>query len=279
MTDTETPSPDHYPVPRDDEEGLTIQRDWTAEEEKKAKWKSSSTDTDNFMKDIGITQDQFNVCQQVLSLGIVLFEIPSNMILYRADPGRKSTIWLFSFGLATREIHVLRSRVLLDDPAKGEKKKRIVVNGFGFGGLSANALAAVGLFWQIPVSYTFSYVSDHLSRRGETVIAGLSMHLLGYISNRIFTEIHNRGARYAGVVWTQPFGTFSHPLNITLMSLTCTDSEERALAMAMVIMGANIADIYGAQIFRADDRPRCRRAFNVNIAEKEGQGYTAGVKK
>lgn len=91
------------------------------------------------------------------------------------------------------------------------------------------------------------------------------MHLLGYILNRIFTEINNRGVRFFGVVWTQTFGTFSHPLNITWMSLTCTDSEERALAMAMVIMGANIAGIYGAQIFRSDDRPRYRRAFNVNI--------------
>jgi hypothetical protein len=35
------------------------------------------------------------------------------------------------------------------------------------------------------------------------------------------------------VVWTQVFGTFSHPLNITWMSLACTDSEERALAMTM----------------------------------------------
>ena len=31
-------------------------------------------------------------------------------------------------------------------------------------------------------------------------------------------------------------------------------------------MGANIAGIYGAQIFREDDRPRYRRAFSVNIA-------------
>jgi hypothetical protein len=31
-------------------------------------------------------------------------------------------------------------------------------------------------------------------------------------------------------------------------------------------MGANIAGIYGAQIFRQDDRPRYRRGFGVNIA-------------
>jgi predicted MFS family arabinose efflux permease len=201
-----------------------------------------------------------------------------------------------------REVHILRSRVLLDDPAKGKKKKRIglaafkkafsnwrmwvhllitfanntpqrgfdtyapsIVKDFGFAGLTANALAAVGLFLQIPVSYTFSYVSDRYSRRGETVMAGLSMHLLGYIFNRVFTEINSRGVRYFGVVWTQTFGTFSHPLNITWMSLTCTDSEERALAMAMVIMGANLSGVAGGQLYRADDRPRYRRAFNVSI--------------
>ena len=51
--------------------------------------------TDNFMEDIGISQDQFNVGQQMLSLGIVLFEIPSNMILYRVGPGKWLTLQLF----------------------------------------------------------------------------------------------------------------------------------------------------------------------------------------
>jgi len=50
------------------------------------------------MKDVGITQDQFNVGQQMLSLGIVLFEIPSNMILYRVGPGKWLTLQLFFFG-------------------------------------------------------------------------------------------------------------------------------------------------------------------------------------
>lgn len=31
-------------------------------------------------------------------------------------------------------------------------------------------------------------------------------------------------------------------------------------------MGANIAGIYGAQIFRQDDRPRYRRGFSIGIA-------------
>lgn len=57
--------------------------------------------TDNFMKDVGITQNQFNVGQQMLSLGIVLFEIPSNMILYRVGPGKWLTLQLFLFGVVS----------------------------------------------------------------------------------------------------------------------------------------------------------------------------------
>lgn len=70
------------------------------------------------------------------------------------------------------------------------------------------------------------------NRRGETVMLGMFCHLLGYIFNRIFTRVNIRGVRYFGVVWTQTFGTFSHPLNIAWLSLTCKDSEQRALAMA-----------------------------------------------
>jgi hypothetical protein len=36
--------------------------------------------------------------------------------------------------------------------------------------------------------------------------------------------------------------------------------------MAGVIMGANIAGIYGAQIFRADDKPKYRRGFSIACA-------------
>ncbi|OAA81571.1 Major facilitator superfamily domain, general substrate transporter [Akanthomyces lecanii RCEF 1005] len=376
--------------------------------------------TDNFMRDVGINQDQFNVGQQMLSLGIVLTEIPANMVLYRVGPGKWLTLQLFLFGTVSafqafqhgygafvatrfllgitesgfipgglwtlstwytrtetakrvmvfyfgnqigqasakllafgilhmrgvggqpgwfwlfalmgaftvlsgfvfgfclpdsfrnprsaflpkyewftpREIHILQTRVLIDDPMKGHKKTKIplaafkrafldwriwihflitlcnngpqrafdtyapsIVTSFGYTGLSSNALAAVGLFLQVPVSFAFS-----CNRRGETVMVGMFGHLLGYILNRAFTQVNSRGVRYFGVIWTQMFGTFSHPLNIAWLSLTCHDSEQRALAMAGVIMNANIAGIYGAQIFRSDDKPLYRRGFSVAIA-------------
>ncbi|KAK3328738.1 major facilitator superfamily domain-containing protein [Apodospora peruviana] len=453
-TDIKYANPVQYPVPTEDEEALNLQVDWTKEEEAKAKRKLdliimplltlgffclqldrgniSNAITDKFMENIHITQNEFNVGQQMLSLGIVLFEIPSNMILYRVGPGKWLTLQLFLFGIVStfqawqtgyssfmatrfllgmtesgfipgglwtlstwytrretakrvmffyfgnqfgqasskllaygilhmrgvggkagwfwlftlmgaftilcgfvlgfllpdsfrnpcstflpgkklftdRELHILQTRVLLDEPAKGKKKRKIglvafkrtfsnwrlwlhgfitlcnngpqrafdtyapsIVTGFEFGALTSNAMASVGLFLQLPVSFAFSYVSDHLliedsNLRGETVIAGLGCHLLGYIFNRSFATLGSnlKGVKYFGVVWTQTFGTFSHPLNITWMSLACEDSEVRALAMAMVIMGANIAGIYGAQIFRSEDKPLYLRGFTINLA-------------
>ncbi|TQN65592.1 putative transporter [Colletotrichum shisoi] len=448
MASKDPAAPEHHAaVNRDDNFKVDVPEvDWTPEEEKKAKWKLdliimplltlgffclqldrgniANAITDTFMEDVGISQFQFNVGQQLLSLGIVLFEIPSNMILYQVGPGKWLTLQLFLFGsvstfqafqknyasfLATRfllgvtesgyipgglwtlstwytrketakrvmvfffgnqlgqasakliaygilhmkgvagypgwfwlfvimgaftmasgvvlgfclpdafhnphswfiprrsiftarERHILQTRVMLDDPNKERKRQHIglasfkkafsnwriwvhvfitlgnngpfrgfdtygptIIRSFGFPSLTSNALAAVGLFLQVPMSFAFSWVSDHFNKRGETTIVAIGMHMFGYILNRIFTETNNRGVRYFGVVWTQIFASFPHPLNITWMSLTCNDSEERSLAMAMIIMSANIAAIYGAQLFQEDDKPRYRRAFDSNI--------------
>ncbi|RYP18295.1 hypothetical protein DL765_004015 [Monosporascus sp. GIB2] len=46
--------------------------------------------TDNFLADVGITQNQFNIGQQLLAAGLTLLEIPCNMVLYRIGP----QIWI-----------------------------------------------------------------------------------------------------------------------------------------------------------------------------------------
>ncbi|CAG9977195.1 unnamed protein product [Clonostachys byssicola] len=46
--------------------------------------------TDNFLKEVGITQFEYNVGNQLMYLGIVLFEIPSNLVLYKVGPA----IWI-----------------------------------------------------------------------------------------------------------------------------------------------------------------------------------------
>lgn len=55
--------------------------------------------TDSFMEDVGITQFQFNIGQQLLSAGIVILEIPSNLILYRIGPQKWISGQIFAWGL------------------------------------------------------------------------------------------------------------------------------------------------------------------------------------
>ena len=42
--------------------------------------------TDTILHDVNVTNNDINVRYQLLSLGIVLFEIPSNIILQRVPP-------------------------------------------------------------------------------------------------------------------------------------------------------------------------------------------------
>jgi Major Facilitator Superfamily. len=51
---------------------------------------SGNAMTDFFLQEVGITQYQFNIGQQLLSAGIVLLEVPSNIILYRLGP----SLWI-----------------------------------------------------------------------------------------------------------------------------------------------------------------------------------------
>ena len=74
--------------------------------------------TDFFFRDVSITQDQFNIGQQLLSLGIVLLEvsdddprlqkasltdvvpqIPSNLVLYRIGPSLWISGQIIAWGL------------------------------------------------------------------------------------------------------------------------------------------------------------------------------------
>jgi len=147
------------------------------------------------MEEVGITQNQFNVGQQMLSLGIVLTEIPSNMILYRVGPGKWLTLQLFLFGTVstfqafqTSYSSFIATRFLLGITESGfipgglwtlstwytrsETAKRIMIFYFGnqFGQASAKLLAfgilhmrgvggKSGWFWLFVLMGTFTIAS------------------------------------------------------------------------------------------------------------------------
>lgn len=55
--------------------------------------------TDGFLKDVGITQDQFNTGNSLLFLGIILLEIPSNYCLQIIGPRIWISFQVLAFGL------------------------------------------------------------------------------------------------------------------------------------------------------------------------------------
>ncbi|KAL2211264.1 alternative sulfate transporter [Sarocladium strictum] len=55
--------------------------------------------TDFFFAEVGITQLQFNIGNQLMYLGIALFEIPSNLILYKVGPAAWIGGQIFAWGL------------------------------------------------------------------------------------------------------------------------------------------------------------------------------------
>jgi len=52
---------------------------------KLATWQSGNALTDYFLEDVGITQNQFNVSQQLLSLGIVLLEVRIDTLFFLTE--------------------------------------------------------------------------------------------------------------------------------------------------------------------------------------------------
>ncbi|TQS32807.1 hypothetical protein Golomagni_06867, partial [Golovinomyces magnicellulatus] len=125
--------------------------------------------TGGFAKDISINQNTVNLGNQLMFMGIVVFEIPCNMVLYRVGPRKWIAGQVFIFGLtATLQVFVknragfLASRLFLGLTEAGyipgalytlstwytpeELAKKIAIFFFGmFGGNAISPLLASGI--------------------------------------------------------------------------------------------------------------------------------------
>ncbi|KAM0751276.1 MFS general substrate transporter [Meredithblackwellia eburnea MCA 4105] len=111
-SDEKSPAPSSHLVP--------LEKDWTDAEERRVRRKldclimplviagffvlqlergnAANAATDTLFKDVHITQDQFNTGQALLYLGIVMLEIPSQLILHRIGPQWWISFQVLSFG-------------------------------------------------------------------------------------------------------------------------------------------------------------------------------------
>ncbi|KAJ5549682.1 Major facilitator superfamily domain general substrate transporter [Penicillium sp. DV-2018c] len=177
-----------------------------------------------------------------------------------------------------RESHIIRNRVLLDDPAKVKghiqitksdiwqtvKQSRILqhvfltlvsmsgfsglaqytptmIKGLGFDAIKANALASVPVYCSMIWLVVLSWASDKTRHRGPFVLLAITWNVISYACLRT----------------SDPHATqWNRILNVGWLSFYCRTPQERSVAMALVVMAANCAGIAGSQIFRTSDAPK-----------------------
>ncbi|KAJ5540360.1 hypothetical protein N7513_008692 [Penicillium frequentans] len=192
-----------------------------------------------------------------------------------------------------RESQIMRNRVLLDDPKKARghiqisksdvgralKNPRIMqhvlltlvsmsafqgltqytptmIKSIGFGSVQANALASVPVYCSIIWLTILSFLADRLGHRGPFVLLAITWNVISYVCLRTDSYDSGKWHRYGVLAITNVSYCSMHILNVGWLSIYCRTPQERSVAMALVIMGANCAGISGSQIFRTEDAPK-----------------------
>lgn len=420
--------------------------DWTEAEERAVRWKLdliimpllwlgfyvfqlergnvSNALTSTFLKDVGLTQDEFNTGSGVLYLGIVLLEIPSNVMLNKFSAQKWLSFQIFCFGIiatfqawqdnyasylvtrillgitecgyipgslyfmsmffkrselgrrigiffsasatatattgllasgilplsgkdglagwqwlfiiegcmalfvavmfvlflphspikptallfpkwqyfSERERHILLSRVVLDDAQKTDQTRSLtwpdirstlssprlwphvmitmavippvaaiatysptLIKSFGFSTLKANALSSVGGWILVVNMILFGYLSDRLNLRGPLVISAVGFLWVWWVVFEQVVKGDNKWAKYAFIILIGGYGQVHHSLNASWISLNQFTPQQRSVAMAVFVMGANTAAAVGSQIMRASDAPSYPHGFTACV--------------
>ncbi|CAI7639535.1 unnamed protein product [Penicillium glandicola] len=204
---------------------------------------------------------------------------------------------LIAFGrwsyFTERESHIIRNRVLLDDPLKAKghirisgsdilqtlKQPRIMqhvfvtlvsmagfngltqytptmIKGLGFGAVKANALASVPVYCGMIWLIVLSFAADKTRHRGPFVLLAITWNVISYACLRTSNPLASKWHRYGVIAVANVSYCSMHILNVGWLSFNCRTPQERSVAMALVIMAANCAGIAGSQIFRTSDAPR-----------------------
>lgn len=86
-----------------------------------------------------------------------------------------------------------------------------------------------------------------------------------WLSVQSESSTSNRWAKYATLTLTSGYSVCWHPLNATWLSLNQKTPQQRAIAMAMFVMAANLGGLIGSQLLRANDAPTYPTGFRVTV--------------
>ncbi|KAE8386448.1 hypothetical protein ETB97_004383 [Aspergillus alliaceus] len=192
-----------------------------------------------------------------------------------------------------RESHIIRNRVLHDDPHKARGHIKItakdiwktvrqpttiqhffitlvamsafqgltqytpsMIKSFGFSAVRANALASVPVYCAMAWCLGLSYFADRLGHRGPFVLLAITWNVISYACLRTTPYSSSKWHKYGVITVANVSYASMHVLNIGWLSVYCKTPQERSVSMALIIMAANCAGISGSQIFRTSDKPK-----------------------
>ncbi|PYI12861.1 MFS transporter [Aspergillus violaceofuscus CBS 115571] len=141
-----------------------------------------------------------------------------------------------------------------------------LIKSFGYDAIHANLLASVPVYCSMVLTFTLAYLSDRTTKRGLFVLLASTWNLIGYICLREMPSTASRQHKYGTIVAASVGYAAMHILNVAWLAVTCTTPQERSVALALVIMAANLSGISGGQIFRTGDAPLYRHGLTALCA-------------
>ncbi|KAE8541474.1 hypothetical protein D1P53_002835 [Cryptococcus gattii VGV] len=161
--------------------------------------------------------------------------------------------------------HVLAAISLISTTAAMGQYLPTLIKGFGFDTIKANALSSVGGWISLVLMITYGFASDRFKNKGPIVILACFPYLILWIAFQSESSTSNRWAKYVTLTLTSGYSVCWHPLNATWLSLNQKTPQQRAIAMAMFIMAANLGGLVGSQLLRANDAPTYPIGFRVTV--------------
>lgn len=197
-----------------------------------------------------------------------------------------------------RERHIMRSRVLLDDPRKVVKLSGIgprrvlvllknyrlwghmainiislapkgglgtfgplIVKQLGFSSINASALNTVSNFGVVFLALLCAWVSDKVSSRGPLCLVAAVYSIAFSAAMFGVVESKNKWLRYAMFTMQTSGNAVAQSVNDAWMSVNMDDPQARCVGMALAVAGSNLGGLAGVNLFKQSDAPRYVKGF------------------
>ncbi|OJJ02111.1 hypothetical protein ASPVEDRAFT_887768 [Aspergillus versicolor CBS 583.65] len=203
-----------------------------------------------------------------------------------------------------RESHIIRTRVLLETPEANTadrvritardvwdtvKQPKIIqhffltlvsmsalsgltsytpllIKSFGYTSVQANAMASVPIYCSMVFTYTLARIGDRTNHRGPLVLLAITWNVIAYICLRNVPLDSSKNHKYGVLIAANIGYAAMHIQNVGWLAINCTKPQERSVAMAVIIMAANMSGIAGHQIFRTADAPHYLKGLTAICA-------------